>query len=220
MLMNGLRLVHGFFIAHLCLSPPYGSIVPWYLWRTCGEMAECVVGRTVKAMIGCTKQVRTIPRRHFCLLGQLPASSVDSPLSRMPSGWSGSFTHCEIFESGRSACSLAPSLIEISNDSLHRILFISTNSANGRLQSTSVSGPENRQRRVWVDSGLSRSLDDVSVPGRLESFENDDLRTQSRHSARNRSGASCVYLKCAAAHLRYLGIEVDDALEIAEQTEV
>jgi hypothetical protein len=28
------------------------------------------------------------------------------------------------------------------------------------------------------------------------------------------------YLKCAAAHLRYLGIEVDDALEIAEQTEV
>jgi len=28
------------------------------------------------------------------------------------------------------------------------------------------------------------------------------------------------YLKCAAAHLVYLGIEVDDALEIAEQTEV
>ena len=28
------------------------------------------------------------------------------------------------------------------------------------------------------------------------------------------------YLKCAAAHFRYLGIEVDDALEIAEQTEV
>src|SRR5450631_2801552 len=57
MLMNGLRLVHGFFIAHLCLSPPYSSIVPWYVWRTCGEMAECAVGRTVKAMIGCTKQV-------------------------------------------------------------------------------------------------------------------------------------------------------------------
>ena len=28
------------------------------------------------------------------------------------------------------------------------------------------------------------------------------------------------YRKCAAAHFRYLGIEVDDALEIAEQTEV
>jgi hypothetical protein len=28
------------------------------------------------------------------------------------------------------------------------------------------------------------------------------------------------YLKCLAAHFRYLGIEVDDALEIAEQTEV
>jgi hypothetical protein len=90
MLINGLRLVHGFFIAHLCLSPPYGNIVPCYLWRTCGEMAECIVGRTVKAMIGCTKQVRTIPRRDFCLLGQLPDSSVDGPLCRMPSGCSGS----------------------------------------------------------------------------------------------------------------------------------
>jgi len=38
---------------------------------------------------------------------------------------------------------------------LHRILFLSTNSANGRLQNTSVTGPENRQRRVWVDFGLS-----------------------------------------------------------------
>jgi len=28
------------------------------------------------------------------------------------------------------------------------------------------------------------------------------------------------YRKCAAAHFRYLGIKVDDALEIAEQTEV
>lgn len=28
------------------------------------------------------------------------------------------------------------------------------------------------------------------------------------------------YLKCAAAHLKYLGIEVDDALEMSEQTEV
>ena len=28
------------------------------------------------------------------------------------------------------------------------------------------------------------------------------------------------YRKCAAAHLVYLGIEVDDALEISEQTEI
>jgi hypothetical protein len=33
------------------------------------------------------------------------------------------------------------------------------------------------EQPVWVDSGLSRSLDNVSVPGRLESFENADLRT-------------------------------------------
>ena len=51
---------------------------------------------------------------------------------------------------------------------------------------------DTRGRRLGVDSGLSRSLDDVLVPGRLESFENADLRTQSRHSARNRSGASWV----------------------------
>ena len=28
------------------------------------------------------------------------------------------------------------------------------------------------------------------------------------------------YLKCAAEHFEYLGFEVDDALEMAEQTEV
>ena len=42
MLMNGLRLVHGFFIAHLSLWPPEASIVPGYLRRTCGAMAECL----------------------------------------------------------------------------------------------------------------------------------------------------------------------------------
>src|SRR6202011_4104560 len=44
-----------------------------------------------------------------------------------------------------------------SNDRLHRILFISTNSANSSLQSTSVTGPENRQRQVWVESANSIS---------------------------------------------------------------
>jgi hypothetical protein len=38
----------------------------------------------------------------------------------------------------------------------HRIPFISTNSANGGLQSTSVTGTENRQRRVWVEAVWKR----------------------------------------------------------------
>ena len=43
---------------------------------------------------------------------------------------------------------------------------------------------------------------------------------QPYHNPANRAGLSLVYRKCAAAHLRYLGIEVDDALEMAEQTEL
>jgi len=54
------------------------------------------------------------------------------------------------FECGRSPAVLL--LAGISGyDRLHRMLFTSTNSANGGLQSTPVSRPENRQRRVWVD---------------------------------------------------------------------
>jgi hypothetical protein len=37
------------------------------------------------------------------------------------------------------------------NGRAHRTLHFSVNSANGGLQSTSVTGPEKRQRRVWVD---------------------------------------------------------------------
>jgi hypothetical protein len=35
-----------------------------------------------------------------------------------------------------------------------------------------------------------------------------------------REKGACVQIECAAAHPIYLGIEVDDALEIAEQTEI
>jgi hypothetical protein len=49
-------------------------------------------------------------------------------------------------------------------------------------------------------------------------------KSPSRHHQRSqgdsRVSGLVQYLKCAAAHFRYLGIEVDDALEIAEQTEV
>jgi hypothetical protein len=38
------------------------------------------------------------------------------------------------------------------NGRSHRTLHFSANSANGGLQSTSVTGPEDRQWRVWVDS--------------------------------------------------------------------
>src|SRR5437870_892364 len=70
----------------------------------------------------------------------------------------GSFVHCRIFGSGRSTAILLTSLVKSGNDRLHRILFFSKNSANGSLQSTSVTGPENRQRRVWVDSASERPL--------------------------------------------------------------
>ena len=33
----------------------------------------------------------------------------------------------------------------------HRFLFFTTNSGNGGLQSTPVSGQENRDRQVWVE---------------------------------------------------------------------
>jgi hypothetical protein len=56
------------------------------------------------------------------------------------------------------------------NGRFHRTLHFSTNSANGGLQSTPAIRPRNRDGRVWVDSGLSRGLDDVLVPRRFEPF--------------------------------------------------
>jgi hypothetical protein len=49
------------------------------------------------------------------------------------------------------------------NGRFHLALPFSTNSANGGLQSTSVTGPEKRQRRVWVGYGRPVSGDDRRV---------------------------------------------------------
>jgi hypothetical protein len=82
----------------------------------------------------------------------------ECPLTQRMRGSKGSFAHGRIFESGRSAAILLTSLVEICNVRCHRILIFATSSANGRLQSTPVSGQENRDRQVWVEAVWKRQI--------------------------------------------------------------
>jgi hypothetical protein len=65
---------------------------------------------------------------------------------------------------------------------LGRILFFSKNSANGSLQSTSVTGPENRQRRVW---------------GRTVTFDDQTARVQTRRSQTGHDQSVSVLVQIA-----------------------
>jgi hypothetical protein len=67
----------------------------------------------------------------------------------------GSFAHRRTFESGRSVAILLTRRQKSAHGRVNRILIFSTISINGRLQSTPVSGQENRDRQVWVESASS-----------------------------------------------------------------
>src|SRR5439155_9226771 len=66
-----------------------------------------------------------------------------------------------------------------------------TNSGNGRLQSTPVSGPENRIRRVWVDCGSSEV---AHRPGDIPHVEGLSHRVGNDESRPKESGASAAHV--------------------------
>jgi hypothetical protein len=71
-------------------------------------------------------------------------------LLQTSTGWSGSIAHRRRFEVRPFGYSFQNCQQLSGNGRFHLALHFSTNSANGGLQSTSVTGPEKRQRRAWV----------------------------------------------------------------------